>query len=435
MRRHQLTGTTRGRAALLALTLALGFLACALDRGTRAAWIRVAPQQWQKERGPVVPHDSFPRDCSLCHTGSGWHEIRADFRFDHAAETGHPLSGAHEAAECLRCHNDRGPVEVFAQRGCMGCHVDPHGGKLGGTCASCHDETDWRPKEDVAMHARTRFPLVGAHAAAACWSCHPGAQVGNFDRTSTECIACHRDDLAQATSPDHVAQGWVDDCQRCHLPTSWSDAGIAHDFFPLVGGHGGLTCTRCHPGNVFEGTPSACFACHQDDYRATRDPDHQTAGFSTTCENCHNVFDWGDARFTHGRWPLTGAHAGASCNACHGGGVYRGTPTTCIDCHADDYQGAPGHGPGGFSNACEDCHSTSGWRGASFSHPQFPITRGRHSGLSCVQCHPSAPMYSSFTCTDCHAHTQRDMNDEHDRVRGYVYQSSACLSCHPSGQR
>ena len=43
---------------------------------------------WDKSLGPVVPHDTFPDDCSLCHTGSDWHTLRADFAFDHEARTG-----------------------------------------------------------------------------------------------------------------------------------------------------------------------------------------------------------------------------------------------------------------------------------------------------------------------------------------------------------
>ena len=68
-------------------------------------------QGWDSSKlGPVIPHDSFPSACSLCHVGGSWTEIRDDFEFDHLAETGVPLNGAHAEATCLRCHNDRGPV-------------------------------------------------------------------------------------------------------------------------------------------------------------------------------------------------------------------------------------------------------------------------------------------------------------------------------------
>ena len=73
-------------------------------------------------------------------------------------------------------------------------------------------------------HARTRMPLVGAHATAACNRCHPGAFVGRFAPTDTECVTCHQLDLQNATNPPHIGLGWTADCNRCHIPTSWHQA-------------------------------------------------------------------------------------------------------------------------------------------------------------------------------------------------------------------
>ena len=186
------------------------------------------PQQWDVARGPTIPHDTFPADCSLCHEGGGWHIIRADFHFDHAQETGVPLIGAHQQAECLRCHNDRGSVAAFASRGCAGCHEDVHRGQLGQRCDQCHHETDWLPQGQIAAHNRTRFPLTGAHLAVACFRCHPGAQVQNFSRAPVRCDACHQQDLQRATNPNHIANGWTHNCQQCHSPISWRGAAFSH---------------------------------------------------------------------------------------------------------------------------------------------------------------------------------------------------------------
>ena len=68
----------------------------------------------------MLPHDTFPADCKLCHMGQGWNTLTDDFAFDHEKETGVPLVGAHDQARCLLCHNDRGPVELFASKGCAG---------------------------------------------------------------------------------------------------------------------------------------------------------------------------------------------------------------------------------------------------------------------------------------------------------------------------
>ena len=136
-----------------------------------------------------------------------------------------PLAGAHEQARCLRCHNDRGPVATFAARGCSGCHEDVHQSRLGPDCTSCHTQQEtWFPTGMVERHARTRMPLVGTHAVVSCNRCHPGAFVGRFTPTDTECVTCHQDDLQRANNPPHIGLGWVADCNRCHIPTNWHQA-------------------------------------------------------------------------------------------------------------------------------------------------------------------------------------------------------------------
>lgn len=181
---------------------------------------------WWSGLGPVLPHDSFPADCSLCHVGRNWQTLREDFSFDHEARTGVALDGSHAQAACLRCHNDRGPVADFAERGCAGCHEDIHIGTLGSRCEDCHGEWTWHPEGAVDLHRKTRFPLTGAHAATSCRRCHEGAEIGRFVPLDVECVSCHRDDLARATFPDHIALGYVDRCDRCHLPRTWNQAEI-----------------------------------------------------------------------------------------------------------------------------------------------------------------------------------------------------------------
>ena len=190
----------------------------------------VAQHRWWAGLGPVLPHDSFPADCTLCHEGSNWNDLVADFSFDHEAETGLALDGAHEAASCLRCHNDRGPVEVFQERGCAGCHEDVHLGQLGNECTECHTETNWRPFGMFEMHQQTRFPLFGVHAAVSCRQCHPGAEVGRFVPTPIECVDCHLNDLQGANNPNHIALGWTFDCNRCHQPSIWNAAELDPNF-------------------------------------------------------------------------------------------------------------------------------------------------------------------------------------------------------------
>ncbi|RMF57129.1 MAG: hypothetical protein D6748_11805, partial [Calditrichaeota bacterium] len=87
---------------------------------------------------------------------------------------------------------------------------------------------------------------------------------------------------------------------------------------------------------------------------------------------------------------------------------------------------------------CEDCHNMTAWRPANFSgHDNyFPIYSGAHGGKwdTCMDCHTSPGSFQVFSCFEgCHEHNKNRMDDKHREVSGYVYESNACYSCHPSG--
>ncbi|MEO0652843.1 MAG: cytochrome c3 family protein, partial [Planctomycetota bacterium] len=105
-------------------------------------------------------------------------------------------------------------------------HEDIHYGQLGPSCTDCHAELNWRPLRQQELHYELGFPLVGTHAVTQCQACHPGAVVGRFQPTDNECLSCHTDDLFAAINPPHLALGYVDNCDRCHLPTTWNQAEI-----------------------------------------------------------------------------------------------------------------------------------------------------------------------------------------------------------------
>ncbi len=206
---------------VLSLAAALAVAAC-VTRGQGSG----ALHRWWSGFGPVVAHDTFPADCKLCHVGATWNKLVDDFSFDHGARAGLPLNGAHNQAMCLRCHNDRGPVATFRAQGCNGCHPDVHYGELGLDCARYHDETQWYVPTARTLHLHTRFPLTGAHLQVACHRCHAGAFVANFRPTDPDCVSCHFQEAADTTNPPHIGLGWVDNCDRCHMPTAWRPAQI-----------------------------------------------------------------------------------------------------------------------------------------------------------------------------------------------------------------
>ena len=382
---------------------------------------------WNEEAwGPVLPHGSFPAECELCHVTNTWTEIKPDFVFDHEAETGVALLGAHADGACLRCHNDRGPVQQFAQLGCRGCHVDPHEGALGDRCASCHTERSWSPEGVTVMHLEVGFPLYGAHASTSCDQCHPNARSQDFRGAPTTCVECHLDDRQRATSPDHTT---LVDCERCHKVFEWKDAVFPHDSFPLTGGHMNVACAQCHVGNVFQGTPRDCAACHQDDFAATTDPNHAAAGFSMQCESCHTIAAWKPSTFAHTSWPLTGAHLATACDRCHQNGVFVGTPRNCVDCHQPDYAATsnPNHTALGIPTTCEQCHATTGWRPASYAHDTYPLI-GKHLTTTCNACHTNG-VYAGTprNCVDCHLGKYNATSNPNHTAAGFP---TTCESCH-----
>ncbi|MBL8756250.1 MAG: hypothetical protein JNK15_23345 [Planctomycetes bacterium] len=208
--------TFRSRPFLVAAAMLLAVVACTVSTPRRGELHR-----WWAGFGLVVPHESFPGECTLCHRGAKWNDLVADFVFDHGVRTGVPLRGAHAEAACLRCHNDRGPVATFQAQGCAGCHADVHFGELGLDCASCHDESRWFVPNTRVRHLHVRLPLTGAHQQVACAHCHGGASVGNFRPTDPDCVSCHRDEAIRTTNPPHAGLGWTDRCDRCHMPTAW----------------------------------------------------------------------------------------------------------------------------------------------------------------------------------------------------------------------
>ncbi len=385
----------------------------------------VVPRKgWSKRWGPLVPHKTFPGDCSLCHVPDRWDKLRDDFSFDHEKETGVALKGAHKKAACLRCHNDFGPVEAYVARGCAGCHQDPHGTQLGGDCTACHTEENWRPVGIVAKHARTRFPLVGRHAVTACSLCHIRAPTGDFRGASKQCAQCHQAALAEAQNPDHRANGWVTNCERCHTPRGWSGAAFDHLFFPLSGGHALTDCSRCHTNGGFDGLTKDCLSCHADD--RARAPGHDK--FSVMCQQCHNTSRWEDAEVDHSFFPLTAGHALTDCSRCHTNGGFEGLSKDCLSCHADDRARAPNHDK--FPTTCQQCHTTTRWKGAVFNH-RFPL-RGEHN-VDCSVCH-TTPDTRVFSCFGCHEHSRDRTDKKHREVNGYTYSSAACVQCHPNGE-
>ncbi len=396
-----------------------------------------------------VHENTVGLDCARCHSPNSW--VVTDITNLHN-NSRFPLLGSHTKADCQQCHNTPGSKVNFEPLGveCYDCHKqnyeaakqpDHVAGNFSTDCSTCHspDATDW----SFSAVDHSFFPLVGGHAVNNCFSCHKD---GQFEEVPKECFSCHAADYTATTSPNHAQLNFPTDCSQCHsLNPGWQPVDFNHDsFYRLVGAHNTIRneCSKCHTTSDFSNTPTDCYACHQTNYENTTNPSHIDANFPTDCKQCHNETAWQPATFNHDDiFPLTGAHDNIrnDCQKCHTTNDYSAAPTDCYGCHADNYNNTtnPSHTQLNFSTDCQTCHTTTAWQPAEFDHDGqfFPIYSGKHNGEwnACSDCHTDANNYAVFSCLTCHEHEQTKMNEEHSGVNGYVYESNACLSCHPTG--
>ncbi|MEP7367040.1 MAG: hypothetical protein ABI972_27590, partial [Acidobacteriota bacterium] len=274
--------------------------------------------------------------------------------------------------------------------------------------------------------------------AAQCAACHIG---GKFQGTPATCVGCHLTNYQQTKNPNHVTAGFPQDCAMCHGTAQWLGATFNHSAtkFPLTGKHTTVQCALCHVGGKYTGTTTACAGCHLPAYQSTTNPNHVAAGFPQDCAVCHGTTQWKGATFNHSttKFPLTGKHTTVQCALCHVNGKYAGTPMDCYSCHAQVYNTVtnPNHIAAGFPKTCQSCHTTTQWKGATFTH-KFPIYSGSHKGKwsTCNECHTNPANYTVFMCTNCHEHDKAKMDKEHQGKKNYVYNSLNCYSCHPTGK-
>jgi hypothetical protein len=212
------------------------------------------------------------------------------------------------------------------------------------------------------------------------------------------------------------------------LIVPFPEGAVDHSFFPLAGGHGGITCQSCHSQGIYQGTSVICLDCHLKD-----EPHQGTYGID--CTRCHVIAEWQSVNFDHTfmgsndcatcHAPPPNHYAGA-CSACHvDTGNFHNVNftheglTDCQGCHAPP----PNHFPG----QCSDCHNTSSFEGATFEHT-FPLDHEDANG-NCAACHPGGNT-ATYSCVGCHE--QERMDDKHDEESGY--RGNNCVDCHADGR-
>ncbi len=382
--------------------------------------------------------------CFECHpTGD------SEGSFNHSVSN-FPLTGAHTDTQCSDCHTDG---YAGTPMNCSACHIEnfnqstnPNHQEIGLeiTCEDCHTtQPGWSPAQ-FQVH-NDYYPLTGAHTdnSVDCATCHNN----DYTNTPNQCVGCHEQNYNQSTNPNHTEVGFSQNCDECHTTNpGWNPAVYLSnaDSYPLTGEHQTIEsdCNSCHNGD-YQNTPDQCVGCHLDNFNNATNPNHNDVGFSQTCDECHTTNPgWSPATFVNHSdyWVISGAHINiaSDCDACHQGN-YDNTPNECVGCHLDDYNATtnPPHQSAQFSTDCLTCHTDNAWTPSTFDHDNdyFPIYSGKHNGewSLCSECHTVPSDYSIFSCIDCHEHNKADTDGEHNEVSGYVYESTACLDCHPTG--
>ncbi len=372
--------------------------------------------------------------CDSCHTTATF----ALTSYRHKALTAF-FRGKHAVINCHDCHKraegvfpaGRGIAVRFTGIGtnCAACHQDPHQGQLGASCGSCHAvDAAWK-NANRAFHKAGLFPLEGRHLSVACASCHWNGVIKGTPNTCYDCHWVRRQDDIYKTRLGNQ-------CETCHRPFSWAAVTFDHAArtgFALNAAHRGLSCERCHSGQLFTQATSACSSCHMKDYQATANPSHQAAGFPLSCQTCHRASDstWHQAHFDHSTFPLAGAHSAQVCAACHGNGVFKGTPRECAACHKADYDRSvnPNHAAAGFSTACETCHefADATWNQARYAHTAWPLL-GAHSSVACSTCHKNSVFHGlASDCVSCHRSNYDSATNPPHAAAGFPL---SCEPCH-----
>ncbi len=225
-------------------------------------------------------------------------------------------------------------------------------------------------------------------------------------------------------------------CAGCHRPDAWKPARLTtfqHPAsFPLVGAHATAGCASCHTKLDFSATDTRCASCHRDPHLGE---------LGNECARCHTTRSFIDRsamlrahQLT--RFPLTGAHRAADCEACHvpagqGQRRFAGRSMDCTGCHQVQLHAAknPDHVAAGFSTQCGSCHAPTSWNRAAYDHSgtSFPLT-GAHRALSCNTCHADAVYRGKASaCVSCHLQDyQGTTNPSHAAAQF----PTTCASCH-----
>ena len=250
------------------------------DRFRRLKFGRCIDCHADKHKGEFASHAQG--ECAPCHAVEGFAPTL--FGVPQHSHTRFALEGRHRAVPCSGCHPGPAPRLDWKnpKLNCADCHANPHGHQFDaemaqGGCAHCHNVEGWgQVKVDHSI-----FPLLGAHARAACSACHDptpedklAGKGASWRGLPHECEGCHADEHG-GQFRSAPAKG----CNSCHDNDAFQLPNFDHATmtgWPLEGKHVGLECDKCHKQERRkDGVMSvryrlgyhACRDCHADPHK------------------------------------------------------------------------------------------------------------------------------------------------------------------------
>jgi len=431
---------------------------------------------WMKTRNRGTHARLADKECVSCHPDHGGRDFKlvvwesgTPEKFDHH-KTGYVLEGKHAVAQCAKCHKaelqksgatplirkkDKSASWLGLETACQSCHADPHRGQLGLQCEHCHDPKAWKPAQGFD-HAKSQFPLTGAHVKVECAKCHLAPQVVTVQDDKGQpvpqwkplphglCTDCHKD--------PHEGR-FKDPCTKCHNTTSWmtfNKGGFNHDqtHYPLRGKHVTVECASCHDKTkAFGPKPkfALCTNCHKDAHAGKG----TLLGKVVDCAPCHTVDGFDKPAYTvaahaQSKFPLLGKHLATACAKCHARlddspavrtawgparVVLRPASARCTPCHFDPHIGRfEPAGARAHKEGCVACHGMdafvpSRYDGRMHADCVFPLN-GAHQAVACQTCHTelkAPPGPSSMPADSVHI---RALHFDNPRRK--------CVDCHES---
>ena len=301
---------------------------------------------------------------------------------------------------------------------CLGLLVPPSIGAPGNAaCLSCHSAPGLASSTGGGKVTVRSGDLAGSvHARLSCVDCHSDLRNSSLphkaDLQPARCVSCHKASHSDGIHRDIPSDKTAPRCQDCHgghrvLPAR--DPGSPVNPLKSAG-----LCTRCHSAAVADAVERSlhkgigCTECH---------PAHTgvKADSPSTCGNCH-AEEYSQYRISsHGSAEAKGDPHAPTCSGCHGGhSIVKSSdpkssvhPTRiagiCAECHADEEKMAPYGLPANVVETYEESY-----HGIALDHGDLRMP-------TCVTCHqahfvlpsgdPTAATHKSNlseTCGACH---------------------------------